>query len=173
MTASSTGSVRPVGVDLDREYTDVDTDIPFQLGTRYEAANGNKYRFVKAAAAKTATYLYIIDEDYIVQDAATTALTNSLPNLLGIPVATSTAPASLDASATYTYFWIQTAGSMEAYAKAASAADALVYTTTTGGQMDDGDGSGNIVANAKWVDTVGAGAAGTIFAFDELNYVGT
>lgn len=170
MTVSSRQIVNgPVGVDVSKEWNDIDGS-EFALGTKVEFSDGDVYRLVRAAAAKTIGLLYIIDENWLVGDAATSTNTDALPNAFGIPAATSTAPATLNASATYTYFWIQTAGNFDRVETSAASADnALAYTSGTGGKIDDGDGSGNIIQALKFTAAATGATNTTAFSPCELH----
>lgn len=158
-----------IGVDVTKEWNDI--DLPeFALGTQVRFADGDMYRLVRATAAKTIGLLYIVDENWLVGDAATTTNTDALPNAFGIPAKTSTAPTSLNASATYTYFWIQTAGNFDRVETSAAVADnALAYTSGTGGKIDDGDGSGNIIQAMKFTALTSGGTNTTAFSPVEIH----
>ena len=171
MTASSISGIDGLaGVKVTQEWTDKTPAPEFKLGTRAVFANGDVYRLVRAAAAKTIGLLYIIDEDWLVGGGATTALTDALPNAFGVPAQTSSAPTAIDAAATYTYFWIQTAGNFARVETSNTVADnALAYTGTTAGKIDDGDETGNIIQALKFTAAATGATNTTAFSNVELH----
>lgn len=134
-------------------------------GTKHVTPSGNVYRYVKAQAAKTAALVYGIDENFEVS--ATAVNETETYTLLGVPVSTSSAPAS---GYTYKYFWIQTAGLFPAVSCENDVADnAAVYTVNAGdeGQVDDGDDTGRIIRGWKFTAAASAGDSTTVFGAEE------
>lgn len=169
MTVSTRQIVNgPLGVDIGQEWNDI--DMPeFSLGTKVEFADGDIYRLVRATAAKTVGLLYHINENWLVGDGATTTTTADITDAFGIPAATSTAPTSLNASATYTYFWIQTAGNFDSVITNGDVADnALAYTSGTAGKPDDTN-TGNIIQSLKYTAARTGTGSTTAFSPVELH----
>jgi hypothetical protein len=156
-----------IGVLTSQEWTDV-TPSEYELGTKAEFTNGDIFRLVRATAAKTIGLGYIIDENWLVGDGVATTATDALPCLVGIPEATSSAPTALNASATYTYFWIQTAGNFDRIETDGAVADnALVNTTATAGKFDDA--ATNIVIACRFTALTSTGTNTTAFSPVELH----
>jgi len=179
MTAS-TGltAVSPplIGFKYSQEWTDVGdaegTLPPFALGTRVVTKDGGVWRFVKAAAAKTAGLIYVVDEDWVVGGGLTTTLAAE-PIRCGIPYATSSAPTAIDASASYTFFWLQTGGDFPVITTAgAVTANIALYTTATAGKVDDASTATILVHTLTALAALTAAGTTTGFSAEELHITG-
>ena len=123
-----------LGVD----YTRADTDAEFALGTRDCAEDGAEFVYCQANGAITANYVCHIDETWQADMIETTISGSAFGDRVGV------APAAL---ADNEYGWIQVLGTCDAIQVAASAAaNVLLNTTATAGQLDDNNlaGSENI-----------------------------
>lgn len=168
MTVSTRTAINPplLGFDRTNEFYADETDatcpstLEGTLGMMVQCSDGITYQLVKATAAKTAKLAYIIDEDFLVGDGVATS--NDEAAQLGIPHTTTTAPASLHADATHTYFWIQRAGEItNTTIGAIAAVDTEVYTSATAGKFDED--TGLAVLGARWTSSGTAGDQ-TLFA---------
>lgn len=170
MTVSTRQSSSGIlGVDVTQQWTDKTPLFEFGLGSIHRTVAGDVYRLVRATAAKTIGLVYHIDENWLVGDGATTTTTADITDAFGIPAYTTTAPASIDAAATYTYFWIQTAGNFAVVTTDDAVVDnTLAYTSGTTGKPTDAN-SGNIIQSMKFTTATGAGANTTAFSPCELH----
>lgn len=140
MTVSTRTAVVPplIGFKATDEWNDID-GCPFALGTRVQCNDGTIWRLVKAASALTTRYAYVVPSTYIVADKLTTSNDDSA--FIGVPYQANTAPTSLNASATYTFFWIQTGGECPFVKTAAVVASGgEVHATATDGALEDASG---------------------------------
>jgi hypothetical protein len=155
------------GVLTTQEWTDL-SPAEFELGTKAEFSNGDVFRLVRATAAKTAGGVYMIDENWLVGSGVDTTATQDLAQALGIPEATSTAPTAINASATYTYFWIQTAGNFDTVLISEAVDDGdLAYTTATAGQL--GDTNTTNIVQAMAFTAAASATSTTAFSSVELH----
>ena len=146
--------------------TTVEHNTPqFTLGEKYVSPEGNLYRYVRAAAAKTIGLFYGIGKDFTVT--ATAIVKTERHALLGVPSFTTSAKAT---GYDYKHFWIQTAGNFPRIEAAAASADAAgVYTTATAGKVDDGDDTGKLIRGISFTAAAGGAVATTAFAANELS----
>lgn len=151
-----------IAVDTAAEFN----TAQFTLGEKFEKPNGDVFRFCRYAAAKTIGLIYGIDQNF---ELSTTALVKTeIKSLLGVPAATTSAPAS---GFTYKYGWIQTAGNFARIeAAAASLINAQCYSTSTAGKVDDGDDSGKSIKGLIFTAAAAGAVATTAFSALELQH---
>lgn len=119
-----------LGVDLDATETSTTGVTPrFALGTIVCGSDNTEYQYVRADAAITQYDAVKIDDDYECTP-LTTAISGSEPTRVGIAQV---------AFADTDYGWVVISGSgtVNAISGGGAAADVLIYTTTTAGQVDD------------------------------------
>lgn len=158
MTVSTRTAVIPplIGFKATDEWNDID-GCPFALGTRVQCNDGTIWRLVKAASALTLREAYVVPATYIIADLLSTS--NDDAALMGIPAQANTAPTSLNASATYTFFWIQTGGPCEYAATAAVVASGgEVHASADAGALEDAGGTG--IPGARWTSAQAAVLSG-------------
>lgn len=156
VTPKETALDGTIGVDFEAV-----TDYPeFDLGTKKETNSGNTYRYVKFDAGKTLALVYDVDKDWEVQALTTTTTAAAAPILVGVFKATVAVPAG----ATFGYGWIQTAGTFPAVTLLTLCApDVELYTTGTGGTLDDT--ATKLVNGLKLVGSAIGGATATGVCF--------
>lgn len=136
----------------------------FKLGSEFHDGE-NKYRYVRAVAAKTIGLLYGIDETFTVS--ATGVVTTEVHPLMGVPAFTTLAKAT---GFDYKHFWIQTAGNFPKVVAHATVVDnANVYASATAGEVDDGDASGVRIRGLKFTTATSGAGDTTAFSANELN----
>jgi len=131
-------TVTPAEYPLDGKagvrFTEVDSVPSFSVGDVAHTSAGNTYRYVKFSAGKSASLLYDIDKNWEVQALTTTTTVAAAPVIMGVFVAAVAVPAGKSAG----YAWIQTAGTFPAVTLLTLCApDVELYTTGTGGTLDD------------------------------------
>lgn len=169
MTVSTRTAVIPplIGFKATDEWNDID-GCPFALGTRVQCNDGTIWRLVKAASALTSRFAYMIPSTYIVADKVTTS--NDDVSFLGVPAQANTAPTSLNASATYTFFWIQTGGECPfVKTKAIVASGNEVHSSDVDGSLEDA--SGIPLVGAKWTSAQAAVVSGYASMYCPQEYV--
>lgn len=142
------------GVDFDAVFTAgsrATRFAPFSLGQRMQDADGREYVYVQADGAITgAGYVVIIDEAY--QADMITNTTGVYGQQVGVALA---------AFADNDYGWVQVFGPASIRVAASCAANVVITTTTTDGQLDDAAGTGTKVINGAALTTARAASAGT------------
>lgn len=134
------------------------------LGTRAVNQDGNEYILLEAAGAIAVDGLVgFWDEDHVFTGVANATGVGGMPLAVsrGLPTASGQR------------FWAQTYGVGNAQADAAAAADTLLATTTTAGEVDDAAGAGtwNIQGLHFMVAATGAGAFQARISYPHLDSV--
>ena len=169
MTLSTKTLVTPGLMGVNTAQQD---DVPqFALGTEVRFSDNSVYSYCRWTAAKTAGIAYLLDTNFTVGASLTTAALSSLPADIGVPVSTTSAPATGNI---YKYGWIQRAGTiaLDHCDTQITTAGSLVYTTANAGVLDDTAGS-NKALSAEFTATFASGVACSIFAISPLRYSGT
>ncbi|WP_068305823.1 hypothetical protein [Pararhodobacter sp. CCB-MM2] len=123
----------------------------FELGTRMKGANGSEWVYVQADGAITgAGYVVVIDEAW--QAAHATNTTAVYGQQIGVAGA---------AFADNDYGWVQVFGTANIRVAASCAANAVITSTTTAGQLDDAAGTGTKTIVGAVLTTANGGAAAT------------
>lgn len=123
---------------------------PFDLGQRMVDADGKEYVYVQANGAITgAGYVSVIDEAG--QAAMATNTTAVYGQQIGVPLA---------AFADNDYGWLQVFGTANIRVAASCAANAVITSTTTAGQLDDAAGTGTKTISGAVLTTANGGSAG-------------
>lgn len=121
----------------------------FELGTRMKGAGGSEWVYVQANGAITgAGYVVVIDEAW--QAAMATNTTAVYGQQIGVPGA---------AFADDDYGWVQVLGTCNIRVAASCAANALITSTTTAGQLDDAAGTGTKTIVGATLTTANGGSA--------------
>ena len=111
------------------DVTRVDTIPEFTQGMVQPDDLGTSWMYVKASGAKTAFLTYDIDKDGLMGAALTTTTAGAGPLRLGIPQV---------AIADGSWGWVFVGpGKARVSVLASAAADSPLYTTATGGSLDD------------------------------------
>ena len=149
------------GVDFDAVWTAGTRATkfpPFELGTRMQDADGKEYVWVQASGAITgAGFVCAIDE------AGQAAMATNAVALYGDRVGV-----ALTAFADNDYGWLQVYGPASVQVAASCAANVVITSTTTAGQLDDAAGAGTKTINGIALTAARAASAGT--APGILNY---
>lgn len=150
----------PLDGTIGVNFTQVDDAPLFSLGAVMHTSAGNTYRYVKFDAGKTLGLVYDIDKDWEVQALTTTTTVAAAPVMLGVFLATVAVPAGV----TFGYGWIQTAGTFPAVTLLTLCApDVELYTTGTGGTLDDT--ATKLVSGLKLVGSAIGGTTATGVCF--------
>jgi len=121
---------------------------PFKVGQRMEGGDGKEYVYVQASGAITgAGYVVVIDEAG--QAAMATNTTAVYGQQIGVPLA---------AFADNDYGWVQIFGTANIRVAASCAANAVITSTTTAGQLDDAAGTGTKTIVGAVLTTANGGA---------------
>lgn len=149
------------GVDFDAVFTAGTRATqfpPFSLGQRMQDADGKEYVYVQANGAITgAGYVCVFDETG--QAVMATNTTAVYGDRVGVPLA---------AFADNDYGWLQVYGPASIRVAASCAANVVITSTTTAGQLDDAAGAGTKVITGAALTTANGGSAGN--AAGVLNY---
>jgi hypothetical protein len=139
-----------LGADVLKDY---DT-LEFPLGTQVTKGQ-TTYEFVAAASAITAYSVYIIDEagDASTAFSHTAAGSGAIPVKLGIPQVSLTAG---------NYGWVARQGKMKVTVLASCAKDVKLYSSATGGALDDASSSQTLVPGFR-IDTTDGGSGSAIY----------
>lgn len=140
-----------IGADVDAESS---TEL-FELGTRHYDPNTDKeYIYVKADAGGVtgAGYVVLIDESYNADMIDLTNSASGFGQIVGV--------APLAVTASY-YFWAQIGGVASIRVAASAAANAVLNTTATAGQLDDDAGVGSEDVDGIVLTTANGGSAAT------------
>lgn len=122
----------------------------WELGTRVKGANGSEWVYVQASGAITgAGYVVVIDEAW--QAAMATNAAAVYGQQIGVAGA---------AFADDDYGWVQVFGTCDIRVAASCAANAVITSTTTAGELDDAAGAGTKTINGAVLTTANGGAAG-------------
>jgi hypothetical protein len=143
------------------ELTEVRTSVEgpkFKLGQVYESEDGDRYKYVKAVGgAKSANTLYVINGQTGDLNEATTGVIvasgKTFP--VGTPLAT---------IAQNGFGWVQTAGSMTLTTAGSVAANATIYTSGTGGAVDDASASQALIDGLSAYTAITGATTGTFFS---------
>lgn len=121
-----------------------------ELGTRMKGDNGSEWVYVQANGAITgAGYVVVIDEAWQAAHATnTTAVYGQQIGVAGTDFADDD------------YGWVQVFGTCNIRVAASCAANAVITSTTTAGQLDDAAGAGTKTINGAVLTTANGGAAG-------------
>lgn len=121
-----------------------------ELGTRMKGANGAEWVYVQASGAITgAGYVVVIDEAWQAAMATnTTAVYGQQIGVAGV------------AFADDDYGWVQVFGTCDIRVAASCAANAVITSTTTAGQLDDAAGGGTKNIDGAVLTTANGGSAG-------------
>lgn len=142
-----------IGYDVTRTIasTAMDQGKGHGLGDCARTHDGNEYVYVQADGSITGEgYVVIIDENY--QAAEITNTTGVFGQKVGVA---QTAFSDND------YGWVQVCGTTNIQVAASCAANAVITTTTTGGQLDDAAGVGTKTISGAVLTTARAASAGT------------
>lgn len=149
------------GIDFDAVFTAGSRATrfpPFSLGQQMQDADGNVYVYVQANGAITgAGYACTVDE------AGQAAMATNAVALYGDRVGVAKA-----AFADNDYGWLQVYGPTPIRVGASCAANTVITSTTTAGQLDDAAGSGTKTITGVALTTANGGSAGN--AAGILNY---
>lgn len=120
-----------------------------ELGTRMRGANGSEWVYVQASGAITgAGYVVVIDEAWQAAMATnTTAVYGQQIGVAGV------------AFADNDYGWVQVFGTASIRVAASCAANAVITSTTTAGELDDAAGVGTKTLVGAVLTTANGGAA--------------
>ena len=127
----------------------------FSVGTRHEDYNGKEYIFVQANSAIAAYDVVTIPSDTFVAAEFSTTVANA-SEILGVP---SYALASGD------YGWVQIYGATKVKVLGLAAKTSLLYSTTTGGSLDDATASNYQVTGIQILSTNPSSTATAMSAF--------
>lgn len=139
-----------VGADLNVEHS----AAQFTVGTRAYGNDGSEWIYVKADAGGVtgAGYVVLIDENYDCDMIDTTNSASGRNQLVGVsPIAV---------TASY-YFWAQIGGTCSIRVAASAAANTVLNSTATAGQLDDDATMGAEVVDRLTLTTARGGSAGT------------
>lgn len=149
----------PMGVDL----TLTTTTAQYDLGTPYNASNG-EYVYVKASGAVAQYALVKISSDgnWTAAEGTTTLLPSTEPAMVGVAQV---------AIADTSYGWVWRGKGIARCKFAASCVqDVKIYTTATGGVVDDA--ATTLVNNLKLITTITSATDSPCFAGGLLTTVG-
>jgi hypothetical protein len=131
------------------EFATTHTAKRVDLGTRAKGADGKEYVYVQASGAITgAGYVVVIDEVH--QAAHATNTTAVYGQQVGV------APVAF---ADNDYGWVQVFGTADIRVAASCAANAVITSTTTAGQLDDAAGVGTKTIVGAALTTANGGSA--------------
>lgn len=129
--------------------TAVGTKPTFELGTRMKGVDGAEWVFVQANGAITgAGYVVVLDENF--QADMITNTTGVYGQQVGVAGV---------AFADNDYGWVQIAGKAQIRVAASCAANAVITTTTTDGELDDAAGAGTKTISGAALTTANGGSA--------------
>lgn len=164
-------TTNPMGADLE-----LISPYPLQdVGTRMVLGN-TVYRYVKATAALTAGNVYKLGKDFTVGSALTTANATG-PALLCVTALTGVTSAALSAAAAITgtsavYFWAEVGGALTGIKFAADCAENVkIYTTATGGTVDDSSSSTVLLPGLSLNATITTSAVAAAFSISDLHII--
>ncbi len=142
-----------LGLNFSTKYTTA-ASIEWKLGQIESDNQGDHYQFVKATGALVIGSVYVIDKDFNVATGITQTVDDTAPVALGIPTQAFT-------SGEHGWVLVGPFGNDTAVVKcsASCAADALLYTTATAGELDDLATSAKVVVGLKLTTAVGGAAA--------------
>ncbi|MDP3740371.1 MAG: hypothetical protein Q8R02_23495 [Hyphomonadaceae bacterium] len=144
-------STATIGAKVDGPVSSLTDGRSFGLGDRFTDKDGKEYVWIQASGAITAVgYVVIIDETY--QAAEVTTSNDAEGDLLGVAVA---------AFADNDYGWVQVKGPCLVQVSASCAANVVLNTTATAGQLDDDGGVTALRARGIYLTTSRGGSAGT------------
>lgn len=140
------------GIDFDAAFT-AGTRArrypPFALLQRMQGADGKEYVYVQASGAITgAGYVCVIDE------AGQAAMATNTTAVYGQQIGVAQA-----ALADNDYGWVQVFGTANIRVAASCAANAVITSTTTDGQLDDAAGTGTKTIVGAVLTTANGGTA--------------
>jgi hypothetical protein len=149
------------GQTLQVDLTRADTTAQFPIGTAHITDKGYTYKYLQADGAVTKDLLYTIDENGQILDPLTTTIAAS-----GKVFPLCISPVTL---ADNEYCWCFVGpGQVTLNTAAATAANAKIYTTATGGKVDD-DSSGTVLIPGLVAPTaIGSATTGTFMATTRL-----
>ena len=139
-----------IGVDFDVPTTDAE----FGLGDCTKGADASEWVYVQADAGGItgAGYVVLIDEGYAADMIDTTNSASGRNQMVGV------ASAAFSASQ---YGWVQVRGTCDIRVAASAAANTVLNTTATAGQLDDDATTGAEVIDNLTLTTANGGSAGT------------
>lgn len=138
-------SVPKLGTDFTKTY--VDGKFQHTLGDEIIDSAGTTYKFVRFTAAKTKGLIYMIDHNFTLGSASTTALTSTAPFGYGVPQTDLTAPNS---DQTYSYGFVAIKGPMVLLDVTLPSADIELYTSSITGITQSNVGGGKAIDGLKF-----------------------
>lgn len=127
----------------------------FSVGTRHKDYNGKEYVFIQAGKDSSAYDVVSIPSDTFVTDKFSTTIA-AASEMIGV---------AQYALTSGDYGWVQIYGACKVKALGSCAKSVLLYSTTTGGSLDDATGSNYQVSGVQLLSTNPSATASAMSAF--------